>query len=56
MLNADICRVDMTIKLPSKDEYKFKKTLKGYGNSSIPKSSKKKKFATQKAFNNYKLK
>jgi hypothetical protein len=48
MLNAYICRVDMTIKLPSKDEYKFKKTLKGYGNYSIPKSSKEKKICHSK--------
>jgi len=28
MLNADICKVDMTINLNSKDKYEFKKTLK----------------------------
>ena len=48
MINADICTVDMTIKLSSKDEYEFKKTLKGYGNSLIPKSSKKKKICHSK--------
>ena len=55
MLNADICRVDMTINLPSKDEYEFKKTLKTEIRR-FQKVARKKKFATQKAFKNYKLK